>query len=52
MDKFGLFKPDEETIKAWLDAFEARLLCHDIQATDKKRHRCQALVGEAGRCTV
>ena len=48
MDKFGPFKPDEEPIEAWLDALEVRLLCHNIQACDKKRLWCQALVGEAG----
>ena len=49
MEKFEAFRPDEETIESWLDAFEARLLCHDINAVDRKRHWCQALVGEAGR---
>ena len=49
MDKFEPFKPDEETIESWLDALEARLLCHNIQPCDKKRQWCQALVGEAGR---
>ena len=49
MDKFEPFKPDEETIESWLDAFEARLLCHNVQACERKRHWCQALVGEAGR---
>ena len=49
MDKFEQFRPDEETIECWVDAFEARLLCHNIQSCDKKRHWCQALVGEAGR---
>ena len=49
MEKFEPFKPDEETIESCLDGFEARLLCHDIQNCEKKRHWCQALVGEAGR---
>ena len=49
MEKYGAYKPDEETIEAWLDGFEARLLCHDIVSNDRKRHWCQALVGEAGR---
>ena len=49
MDKFEPFKPDEETIESWVDAFEARLLCHNIQGCERKRHWCQALVGEAGR---
>ena len=49
MDKYGSFKPDEETIESWLDGFEARLLCHNINACNQKRHWCQALVGEAGR---
>ena len=49
MDKFEAFKPDEETIESWLDALEARLLCHNVTSCDKKRHWCQALVGEAGR---
>ena len=52
MDKFGPFKPDEETIESWLDEFEARLLCHNIHACDNKRHWCQALVGEAGRSII
>ena len=52
MDKFESFKPDEETIESWLDAFEARLLCHNISACEKKRHWCQALVGEAGRSII
>ena len=49
MDKFGPFKPDEETIESWLDALEARLECNNITTNDKKRQWCQALVGEAGR---
>ena len=46
MEKFEQFKPDEETIESWLDGFEARLLCHNIQSW------CQALVGEAGRSII
>ena len=51
MEKYETFKPDEETIEAWLSGFEVRLLCHNIQA-DKKRNWCQALVGEAGRSII
>ena len=49
MDKYDSYKPDEETIESWVDAFEARLLCHNITSNEKKKHWCQALVGEAGR---
>ena len=49
MDKFETFKPDEETIESWVDTFEARLLCHNIRTCEKKKHWCQALVGETGR---
>ena len=52
MEKFEQFKPDEETIESWLDGFEARLLCHNIQTCEKKRNWCQALVGEAGRSII
>ena len=52
MDKFGPFKPDEETIESWLDALEARLICNNVTTGDKKRQWCQALVGEAGRNIV
>ena len=53
MEKFEQFKPDEETIESWLDGFEARLLCHNIQSCKKKkRNWCQALVGEAGRSII
>ena len=52
MEKYETFKPDEETIEAWLSGFEVRLLCHNIQAADKKRNWCQALVGEAGRSII
>ena len=52
MEKFEQFKPDEETIESWLDGFEARLLCHNIQTCQKKRNWCQALVGEAGRSII
>ena len=52
MEKFEQFKPDEETIESWLDGFEARLLCHNIQSCEKKRNWCQALVGEAGRSII
>ena len=52
MEKFEQFKPDEETIESWLDGFEARLLCHNIQTGEKKRNWCQALVGEAGRSII
>ena len=52
MEKFEQFRPDEETIESWLDGFEARLLCHNIQTCQKKRNWCQALVGEAGRSII
>ena len=52
MDRFEAFKSDEETIESWLDAFEARLLCHNVTSCNKKRHWCQALVGEAGRNVI
>ena len=52
MEKFEQFKPDEETIESWLDGFQARLLCHNIQSCEKKRNWCQALVGEAGRSII
>ena len=52
MEKYEPFRPDEETIESWLDAFEARLLCHNITSNEKKKHWCQALVGEAGRSII
>ena len=52
MEKFDAFKPDEETIEAWLDAFEARLQCFNIVVCAKKRSWCQSLVGEAGRAII
>ena len=52
MEKSEQFKPDEETIESWLDGFEARLLCHNIQTCERKRNWCQALVGEAGRSII
>ena len=52
MEKFEQFKPDEETIESWLDGFEARLLCHNILSSEKKRNWCQALVGVAGRIII
>ena len=36
----------------WLDGFEARILCHNIQYGEKKHNWCQALVGEAGRSII
>ena len=52
MEKFEQFRPAEETIESWLDGFEARLLCHNIQSCETKRNWCQALVGEAGRSII
>ena len=52
MDKFESYKPDKETIESWLDAFEARLIYHNITVSERKRHWCQALVGKAGRNIV
>ena len=52
LEKFEQFRRDEETIKSWLDGFEARLLCHNIQTCQKKRNWCQALVDEAGRSII
>ena len=52
MEKYEQFRPDEETIESWLDGFEARILCHNIQSGEKKRNWCQALVGEAGRSII
>ena len=49
MEKFDTFRPDEETIESWLDNFETRLICHDITTDEKRKHWCQALIGEAGR---
>ena len=49
MDEFRPFKPDEETIESWLDEFEARLLCHNINTCNRKKRWCLALIGEAGR---
>ena len=47
-----MFRPDEETIEVWLETFEIRLQCHGITTLDKKRHWCQALIGEAGRSII
>ena len=52
MEKLEAFKPDEETIEAWFEKFEIRLQCHGITAIDKKKHWCQALIGEAGRSII
>ena len=52
MEKLEAYRPDEETIEVWLKKFEIRLKCHGITAIDKKKHWCQALIGEAGRSTV
>ena len=52
MEKLEAYKPDEETTEAWLEKFEIRLQCHGITAIDKKRHWCQALIGEAGRSII
>ena len=52
MEKYEQVRPDAETIESWLDGFEARLLCHNIQTCQKKRNWCQALVGEAGRSII
>ena len=52
MEKFEQFKPDEETIESWLEGFEARLLSHNIQSSEKKQNWCQALVSEAGRSII
>ena len=52
MEEFGQFRPDEETIESWLEAFEARLVCHGIRNDNAKRNWCSALVGEAGRSII
>ena len=52
MDKLTPFNSDEETIESWLEGFEARLMCHNINAGDSKRNWCQALVGKAGRHVI
>ena len=52
MEKYEQFRPDEETIKSWLDGFEAGILCHNIQSGEKKCNWCQALVGDAGRSII
>ena len=52
MEKFEQFKHDEETIESWLDGFEARLLCHNVETCQKKQNWCQSLVGEAGRSII
>ena len=52
MEKLEAYRPNEETIEAWLEKFEIRLQCHGITAIDKKKHWCQALIGEAGRSII
>ena len=52
MDKYEKYNPDEETIEAWLKAFEIRLLCNNITAADHKRNWCQALVGDTGNSVI
>ena len=52
MEKLEVYRPDEETIEAWLEKFEIRLQCHGITAVDKKKHWCQALIGEAGQSII
>ena len=52
MEKLEAYRPDEETIEVWLEKFEIRLQCHGITALDKKKHWCQALIGEAGRSII
>ena len=52
MEKLEAYRPDEETIETWLEKFEIRLQCHGITAIDKKKHWCQALIGEAGRSII
>ena len=52
MEKFDAYKPDEGTIEWWLEEFEARLVCHNINTREKKKQWCQALVGEAGRSVI
>ena len=52
MEKLEVYRPDEETIETWLEKFEIRLQCHGITAIDKKKHWCQALIGEAGRSII
>ena len=52
MDKYDKYNPDEETIEAWLNGFEIRLLCNNITAADRKRNWCRSLVGEAGNSII
>ena len=52
MQEYGKYKPDEETIEAWLKGFEIQLLCNNITATDRKRNWCSALVGDAGNSVI
>ena len=52
MEKLGAYRPDEKTIEVWLEKFEIRLQCHGITAMDKKKHWCQALIGEAWRSII
>ena len=52
MDKYDKYNPDEETIEAWLQGFEIRLLCNNIAGAERKRNWCRALVGEAGNSII
>ena len=52
MEKYEKYNLDEETIEAWLEGFEIRLLCNNITAADRKRNWCRALVGEAGNSII
>ena len=52
MEKYEKYNLDEETIEAWLKGFEIRLLCNNINAADRKRNWCRALVGEAGNSVI
>ena len=52
MNKYDKYNPDEETIEAWLEGFEIRLLCNNIAAADRKCNWCRSLVSEAGNSSI
>ena len=49
MEKLGEFDPDTQSVEDWLEGFEARAECLNINQGERKVKWCKSVIGGVGR---
>ena len=49
MEKLGEFDPDTQSVEDWLEGFEARADCLNINQGERKVKWCKSVIGGVGR---